>query len=215
MMENYIDMLELKNDELKDVLMDMQEESNVHLKENKRLKSGNKEMYNTMNDELNELHMDFKEIKKENKHLEHNEKLLYNELNELKKENKELQDDVNVVVNELKEENKRLTKENNTLFDGDVLNEEIKELKAENDKLKHELKHKAIKLNQSHYPKEYQAEADEWFEHNPQDEKLFFFMVGGSGVDEDGDVINTLNVGADAIAECDNYKGVISVETYK
>ena len=67
------------------------------------------------------------------------------------------------------------------------------------------LKHKAIKLNQSHYPKEYQAEADEWFEHNPQDEKLFFFMVGGSGVDEDGDVINTLNVGADAIAECDNY----------
>ena len=39
MMENYIDMLELKNDELKDVLMDMQEESNVHLKEYKRLKS--------------------------------------------------------------------------------------------------------------------------------------------------------------------------------
>ena len=32
---------------------------------------------------------------------------------------------------------------------------------------------------------------------------------------EDGDVISSLNVGADTIAECDNYKGVISVETYK
>ena len=68
--------------------------------------------------------------------------------------------------------------------------EMIKKLQMEKEELKHELKHKAIKLNQSHYPKEYQAEADEWFEHNPQDEKLFFFMVGGSGVDEVGELIN-------------------------
>ena len=110
---------------------------------------------------------------------------------------------------ELKAENERLKKGFGhgvlvELEQVDSLKEEVEELKAENDKLKHELKHK-----------EYQAEAEEWFEHNPQDEKLFFFMVGGSGVDEDGDVINTLNVGVDCIAECDNYKGVISVETYK
>ena len=94
-------------------------------------------------------------------------------------------------------------------YDDDLI-KECHELQADNDRLKDKLNN-----SNAHYPKEYQAEADEWFEHNPHDEKLFFFMVGGSGVDEDGDVINTLNVGADAIAECDNYKGVISVETYK
>ena len=88
---------------------------------------------------------------------------------------------------------------------------EIKELKA--DVKRHEKQYHM--MASSHNPQEYKQEADEYFSHNPQDEKLFFFMVGGSGVDEDGDVINTLNVGVDCIAECDNYKGVISVETYK
>ncbi len=88
------------------------------------------------------------------------------------------------------------------------------DLKAENKRLYQDHK-ECRKMELGYNPQEYKQEADEWFEHNPQDEKLFFFMVGSSGVDEDGDVINTLNVGADAIAECDNYKGVISVETYK
>ena len=93
-------------------------------------------------------------------------------------------------------------------YDDDLI-KECHELQAENDKL-----NDALKTSSSHYPKEYNQEAEEYFNHNPNEEKLFFFMVGGSGVDEDGDVIDTLNVGVDAIAECDNFKGVISVETY-
>ena len=88
--------------------------------------------------------------------------------------------------------------------------EEIKELKAENDKLKEKNKRK----DYSHYPKEYKREAEEYFEHNPHEEKLFFLMVGGSGCDEDGDVVDTLNVGCDAIAEYDNSNGNISGNTY-
>ena len=76
----------------------------------------------------------------------------------------------------------------------------IKELKA--DKCKH-------------YPKEYKDEARDYFHHNPNGEKLWFFMVGDSEVDEDGDIRKTLNVGVDAIAECDNFNGDISVEVYK
>ena len=95
----------------------------------------------------------------------------------------------------------------------------IDELKAEVDKLKEDNNKMIIdelkEDNNKHYPKVYKEAADEWFEHNPQDEKLFFFMVGSSDVDEDGDVVNTLNVGADAIAECDNFNGDISVEVYK
>ena len=96
-------------------------------------------------------------------------------------------------VDRLNADNDKLLEYNNRLL------AEIKRLKEDNSK---------------HYPKEYKQEAEEYFNNNPQAEKLFFFMVGGSGVDEDGDVINTLNVGADAIAECDNFKGIISVETY-
>ena len=73
-------------------------------------------------------------------------------------------------------------------YDDDLI-KEIEELKADNVK---------------HYPKEYKAEADEWFEYNPHDEKLFFFMVGSSEIDEDGDITRTLNVGCDTIAEIDN-----------
>ena len=84
-------------------------------------------------------------------------------------------------------------------YDDDLI-KEINELKA--DKCKH-------------YPKEYREEAKEYFSHNPNGEKLWFFMVGDSEVDEDGDIRKTLNVGVDAIAECDNFNGDISVEVYK
>ena len=67
---------------------------------------------------------------------------------------------------------------------------------------------------QSHYPKQYREEAEEYFNHNPNTEKLWFFMIGDSEVDEDGDVRRTLNVGADSIAECDNLSGDISVKVY-
>ena len=82
-----------------------------------------------------------------------------------------------------------------------TLEKEIRVLKADNDDLR-----KACKLlkDTSHYPKEYKAEADEYFHHNPHCDKLFFFMIEGNEFDEDGDVTRTLNVGWDAIAEYDN-----------
>ena len=85
--------------------------------------------------------------------------------------------------------------------------DEIRELKAEIKELKAD--------NNKHYPKEYQAEARDYFNHNPNSEKLWFFMVGDSEVDEDGDVRKTFNVGVDAIAECDNFNGDISTEVYR
>ena len=54
-----------------------------------------------------------------------------------------------------------------------------------------------------------------YFHHNPNTEKLWFFMVGDSEVDEDGDIRATLNVGVDAIAECDNLNGDVGLEVYK
>ena len=95
----------------------------------------------------------------------------------------------------------------------------IDELKAEVDKLKEDNNKMIIdelkEDNNKHYPKVYKEEADEYFHHNPNSEKLWFFMIGDSEVDEDGDIRKTLNVGADAIAECDNFNGDISVEVYK
>ena len=95
------------------------------------------------------------------------------------------------------------------------LREEVKELQAEvkeKEKQYHMLA--SSKSLQSHYPKQYREEAEEYFNHNPNTEKLWFFMIGDSEVDEDGDVRRTLNVGADSIAECDNLSGDISVKVY-
>ena len=72
-----------------------------------------------------------------------------------------------------------------------------------------------VSKDTSHYPKEYKEEAEMYFHHNPNTEKLWFFMVGDSEVDEDGDIRTTLNVGVDAIAECDNLNGDVGLEVYK
>ena len=65
------------------------------------------------------------------------------------------------------------------------------------------------------YPKELKADAEEYFENNPHETKLFYFVVGASGCEEDGDVINSLNCECDAVAEFDNYDGIVSGEVFK
>ena len=57
--------------------------------------------------------------------------------------------------------------------------EYVDKLKAENDKLKHSLKHKAIKVNTSHF-------ADEWFNNNPKCNKVYVFVLDADGVGDDG-----------------------------
>ena len=44
-------------------------------------------------------------------------------------------------------------------------------------KLKHELKHKAIKIHQDKIPMEYKAEASEYFDHNPKSKGVRFHMI--------------------------------------
>ena len=117
-------------------------------------------------------------------------------------------------IRELKAENKQLTQTikysngNDGLYDEIVesnehLEDQIKELKEDNKRLYQE--HKECREDAvKHYPKEYKAEADEYFSHNPKGETLFFFIVGDDEIDEDGDVTRTLNVGCDSIAEIDN-----------
>ena len=100
----------------------------------------------------------------------------------------------------------------------DGLLAEIKGLQVDNISLFKRLNDankQTIRERVKHYPKEYKAEARDYFNHNPNSEKLWFFMVGDSEVDEDGDVRKTFNVGVDAIAECDNFNGDISTEVYR
>ena len=121
------------------------------------------------------------ELKAENEELKQG--LFTSDVDELKAEIKRLKDKLQAVNDDYNND----TKVHNEYADG--LLSEIKELKEDNNK---------------HYPKEYKAEADEYFHHNPKGEKLFFFIVGGDEVDVDGDVTRTLNVGCDTIAEYDN-----------
>ena len=43
--------------------------------------------------------------------------------------------------------------------------------------LKNQLNNKAIKLHQDRIPKEYKKEAEEFFEHNPNHIKVWFYML--------------------------------------
>ena len=70
----------------------------------------------------------------------------------------------------------------------------------ENAKLKDKLNN-----SNSHYPKEYKQEAEEYFHHNPNAEKLWFFMVGDSDVDEDGDIHADGGTTTDAVTVYDDY----------
>ena len=113
------------------------------------------------------------------------------------KDNKRLQDKLQEVNNDYNNDHKV----HNDYADG--LLAEIKELKAENEELKHELKHKAIKIHQDRIPKEYQAEASEYFHHNPHCKKLLFFMIEGNEFDNDG-CYDACLLDDDCIAEVEN-----------
>ena len=104
--------------------------------------------------------------------------------------------------------------------------EEIKELKAENERLKDRVIKRGAENEDlikacnmiradktSHYPKEYKKEAEEYFDHNPQCKKLLFFILDGNDFDwdEDNDGCNGMNgeynsilFAGDCIAEFDN-----------
>ena len=119
-------------------------------------------------------------------------KIISNIIDDLKAENKELKQGLFTSdVDELKDEVKRLkdelqavnddydndTKVHNEYADG--LLAEIKELKENSSK---------------HYPKEYQAEASEYFHHNPQADKVIFYMLDNNEGCIDYDVLEQYEI---------------------
>ena len=174
------------------------------LKSDKELVHAHKidDLLGERNIEYNELLSKYNKLKAENEELKADKKTLLNKIDGLKSSDdiRKLRicrlkhDKLVVEIEELEEEYKKSR-------------EYIVAVEKENDTLKYE--------NTKHYPNEYKEEARDFFNHNPNGEKLWFFMVGDSEVDEDGDVRKTLNVGVDAIAECDNLSGDVSVEVYK
>ena len=124
------------------------------------------------------------------------EKYFRDHLQKYREEIKELKADYKVEINTLiRSNNKRV--------------DMIKELKAENDRLREANKHKEY----SHYPKEYVQEANEYLGHNDKFTKVLFFMVDGNEFEwnEDNDGMNGMNgefngtlYADDCIAEIDN-----------
>ena len=87
-----------------------------------------------------------------------------------------------------------------------TLEKEIRVLKADNDDLR-----KGCKLlkDTSHYPKEYKAEADEYFNHNPQSNKVWFFMFDERCMEH----IDNLCISEDdAICSIDNERSNLSYD---
>ena len=132
---------------------------------------------------------------------------LEEENNELKAENRELKDKIidelqTEAIEQIKDNKKLQADKMKHILAYDTLQAEYNSLKADNKRLYQE--HKQCREDAvKHYPKEYKAEADEYFEHNPHCDKLFFFMIEGNEFDEDGDYNGTLYVD-DCIAEIDN-----------
>ena len=175
-----------------------------------------------LKEQVNDLMIDLKQAFKLRDKFGIERDAYYDEAKEFKAEVKRLNDKDGLYdeVKELQADNKRLLMNNESLerynkneeLKVNKLLAEVRELKADNERLRGKY---ALMKSLDNYPKEYKAEAVEYFSHNPNAEKLWFFMVGDSEVDEDGDIRRSLNVGVDAIAECDNFNGAISVEVYK
>ena len=145
------------------------------------------------------------------------------EIAELKAENERL----NIALKSYQLENESLQdqlKECVSDYDNDIKasyelddthSEIIKRLEAELKESKEQY-HMLASSRTSHYPKEYKAEADEYFHHNPQCKKLLFFILDGNDFDwdEDNDGCNGMNgeynsilFADDCIAEFDNNEG--------
>ena len=165
-----------------------------------------------------------------------NDKYLWDIIDGLRDELNIAQDgitDLNDVVKDLQAEAIEQIKDNKRLNDKDGLYDEVKELQAEikelqadyekqreyiiavekeNDILKYDVKHKAIKIHQDRIPKEYKAEADEYFHHNPKSKGVRFHMIDFNDYDYDeNDGMNGLSgeynstlYADDCIVEIDN-----------
>ena len=167
-------------------------------------------------DEIKDLHKErddlykaCKLLKDDNKELKADNERLRIENNTLKLSNGKIKDELQSVNDDYNNDHRV----HNEYEDG--LLDEVKELKAEI-KEKEEQYHMLASSKTSHYPKEYKAEADEYFHHNPQCKKLLFFILDGNDFDwdEDNDGCNGMNgeynsilFADDCIAEFDNNEG--------
>ena len=229
-LESYYDVImsDLKAEDTKSrkYILHLEEEHDDLLKACKLLKADNKELKAELNDfKSNYTWSDeVDKLKAENNRLKdgfgHGVLVELEEVDELKAENEELKavnDEVrrcNKTMDgillereaELKEKDKQYhmlasSKSNDGLYD------EVKELQADNEELKAELD-KANNNNMRYSSlKEYKAEAEEYFHHNPKCKSLLFFMIGNDEFGVDGDWNGCYNgtlYSDDCIIEIDN-----------
>ena len=143
-----------------------------------------------------------------------NDKFLWDMIDRLRDELNIASDgimDLNDVIKDLKAENENL----HNKIDGLKSSDDVRKLRIcrlKNDKLKAELENYNCGCK---YPKELKADAEEYFSHNPQDEKIWYMLISPSDVDEDGVLDAHKDVGVDAIAEFENYEGRVSGDVFK
>ena len=150
MMENYVNMLERENDDLKSETLPLIKEVEELKAENKTLKQNN-----------------------------HYKKNLTIEIEELKDKLQAVNDDYN-----------NDHKVHNEYEDG--LLKEIEELKAEV-KRGEEQYHMLASSKSKGIPKEYKAEAEEYFEHNNHCQEVMFFMLDNTLFDDNDDFDDFIN----------------------
>ena len=187
--------------DLNDVVRDLQAEAIEQIKDNKELKAELDKVKKGNIDTIMDVGLDNERLQAENDKLKYDLKYSYKDNEELKAENKRL----NRVNAELSDKLQAVNDDYNN--DTKVHNEYADGLLAEIKELKRELKHKAIKIHQDRIPKEYKAEADEYFAHNPKSKGVRFHMIGYDEYGSDNDLMGTFSgelYADDCIIEIDN-----------
>ena len=199
-------------DALRDALKDIKEENDDLIAENKHLKLRVEELDDYSDDvDVKRSRAEVENDKLKNGWYVTNLQAEIKSLNELiTAKHIKRNEDSNLIAS-LKAEIKELKQCSNVAF-VEVLNRSNDKLKAENDSLKDEAVKWNRKYNKVEYPKDYQKEAREYFNHNPKCKGVRFHMLDYDEYDYDDNVgLNGLSgeyngslMAEDCLVEIDN-----------
>ena len=192
-LESYYDViiseLNSKSDALEEQVSDLMIDKDQLQAENKRLKAelqavSSKKIIWTQNDVVKDLQAEAIEQIKDNKRLQDKLQEVNNDYNNDTKVHNEYADGLLAEIKQLKAD---INHDAKVCYDVDDKHIEIiKELEAEIKELKAD--------NNKHYPKEYQAEASEYFHHNPQADKVMFYMLDNNEACIDYDALEQYEI---------------------